>query len=290
MNIQNGVTVTLISLGLLTGCQSWPEPGKGGVSESRSSEDYYITEIGYDETSSTLQYQLSNARLRLDMLILKGAKSCLPATVRTTARLMSRAQREIDGELLDDAYGNLVVLSRSLQNMQSQLAYVTHHTPCANTEETTKQRLLANMVLNSLKLDIQFDLNNADISNAYTARVKNFSQRYKSLLALANTQLTIHITAHTDTFGDSNNNEDLAEQRAEAIKFLLLEQGIQTSAILVINNSEKSPLLLKDDAFSHGLNRRVELTVHKQNVLVTESINPSIKDWEQAAPKLFNQH
>ncbi len=290
MNIQHCAAATLISIGLLAGCQSWPEPGKGGVSEMRSSEHYYITEIGYDETSSTLQYQLSNARIRLDMLILKGAKSCLPASVRTTARLMSRVQREIDGELLDAAYGDLVVLSRSLQNLQSQLTYVTHHTACTNSDETTKQRLLANMVLDSLKLDVQFDLNNDDISDAYTARVNNFSQRYKSLLALANTQLTIHITAHTDTFGDSKNNEDLADQRAEAIKFLLLGQGIQTSAILVINNSEKSPLLLKDNAFSHGLNRRVELTVHKKNVLVTESLTPSIKDWGQAAPKLFDQH
>jgi len=146
------------------------------------------------------------------------------------------------------------------------------------------------MVLNSLKLDIQFDLNNANISGAYIARVQNFSQRYKSLSALTNAELTIHITAHTDTLGEPKHNEYLAEQRAESIKFLLLDQGIQATAILVINKSEKKPLLLKDDAYSHGLNRRVELTVHKNNVLVTDSTAPSIKSWEQAAPKLFAPH
>jgi outer membrane protein OmpA-like peptidoglycan-associated protein len=290
MNTHNCVAATLISLSVLAGCQSWPEPGKGGVSETRSSEHYYITEIGYDETSSTLQYQLSNARLKLDMLILKGAKSCLPASVRTTARMMSRVQREIDGELLDDAYGDLVVLSRSLQNLRSQLAYVTHHTACAKTEETTKQRLLANMLLNALKLDIQFDLNNADLSEAYIVRVNHFIQRYQYLLALTQAKLTIHITAHTDTVGNPKTNEALADQRAEAVKSLLLSLGIQSAVISIINNSEDKPLLLKDNTFSHGLNRRVELSVDKADVSTTNALSLPIKEWEQSAPKLFDQH
>lgn len=278
----------VIAISFLYGCQSWPDAGSGGVSEVRSSEQYYISEIGYDENVSTLQYQLAHSRLTLDMLIVKGAKNCLPASVRTTARLINRIQREIDGSLLDDAYGDLVILAESLQKMRTQLSYVTYSTQCASPTMSNSNQLLTEFALNTLKTEIQFDQNSYDISTAYSIKLEEFSAQYKTLTYLSKYPLNITIHAHTDTSGNAADNTLLASQRASAVKTALVSTDIYEHLIVIKNSADNAPLLRDDESFSHGLNRRVEVTVTRSpEYSYKHDVALPIKEWEQSAPILF---
>lgn len=280
--------LSVVAVSLLSGCQSWPDAGSGGVSEVRSSEHYYISEIGYDENVSTLQYQLAHSRLTLDMLIVKGAKNCLPASVRTTARLINRIQREIDGGLLDDAYGDLVILAESLQKMRTQLSYVTYSTQCASPTVPHNNQLLTEFALNTLKIEIQFDQNSSDISTAYAIKLDEFSDQYQTLKYLSKYPLNINIHAHTDTSGNAADNTLLASQRASAVKTALVSTNISEHLIVIKNSADNAPLLRDDESFSHGLNRRVEVTVTRSpEYAYKHDAAVPIKEWEQSAPMLF---
>ncbi|MFD2228757.1 OmpA family protein [Alkalimarinus sediminis] len=278
----------VIAAYILSGCQAWPEAGKGGVSEVRSSEHYYISEIGYAEDVSTLQYQLDHSRLTLDMLIVKGAKNCLPASVRTTARLMNRVQREIDGDLLDDAYSDLVVVAESLQKMRNQLSYVTYSTQCASHSAPKSDSLLAELALNTLKVDVQFDQSSAEISQAYTTKLNSFAQQYQTLASLTSYPLKINIHAHTDTNGSSVSNSELAHKRASTVKSALINADISEYAVNIVNSGDQAPLLNGDAIYSHGLNRRVEVSVSRVlDHANTGKATLPLKEWEQSAPMLF---
>lgn len=280
--------LSVVAMSMLSGCQSWPDAGSGGVSEVRSSEHYYISEIGYDENVSTLQYQLAHSRLTLDMLIVKGAKNCLPASVRTTARLINRIQREIDGGLLADAYGDLVILAESLQKMRTQLSYVTSSTQCAMPTVTHNNQLLTEFALKTLKIEIQFDQNSSGISTAYSIKLEDFVIQYLTLTSLSKYPLNINIHAHTDTNGNPVNNTQLANQRASAVKAALVRADISEHLIAIQNSADNAPLLSDDESFSHGLNRRVEVTVTRSpGYAYKHDAAVPIKAWEQSAPILF---
>lgn len=286
---KNQNVLPVVAICFLPGCQSWPEAGSGGVSEVRSSEHYYISEIGYDENVSTMQYQLAHSRLTLDMLVMKGAKDCIPASVRTTARLMNRIQREIDGQLLDDAYSDLVILGESLQKMRTQLRYVSNSTQCATPASPANNKLLTEFALNTLKIDIQFDKNSADISKAYGLKLNNFAQQYQTLADLTSYPLSISIHAHTDTQGSSARNIELANERASAVKSELITFNISQYAVIIANSSDNDPLLFADETYSHGLNRRVEVSVVRSPVdtAINNQAAP-VKEWEQQAPMIFD--
>ncbi len=289
MKFKANTLSVLLSTVLLTGCEIWPEHGNGGAAEIRSSHNYYVSEIGYSKEVTTLQRQLSNARLQLDMSVLQGALTCLPASVKSNATLINRVQRELDGELIEDAYADLVILSQSLQQLRNQLAYVSHHTECASADNTKETALLISSILSALTITIQFDLNDSQLSKEYQRQVQDFTQRYQKLQARIPKGLRIHINAHTDVTGSSSDNTALAEQRALSVQAALISAGISKTKITVINNSEDAPLLEKPGSFSHGLNRRVVVSVHRETASGGDDKETIIiKDWERQLPLLFS--
>lgn len=280
----------LLAASLLSGCEIWPDHGVGGVSEVRSSQNYYTSEIGFSKERTTLQRQLSNARLQLDMAVLQGALTCLPASVKTNAMRINRIQRELDGLLIEDAYSDLVILSQSLQQLQSQLAYVSHHTHCASAESAKDSELLTAIMLSGLTLTVQFDHDDSNLSAAYRTKLDEFSRQYQQLLTLTPQKLRIRIRAHTDKNGSTAGNDKLAQKRAHSVKALLLSTGIQQTALSIDNHSEQSPLLEASAPFSHGMNRRVELSIYPEQPSVPNQspYEPTaLKDWNKQVPRLF---
>jgi len=69
----------------------------------------------------------------------------------------------------------------------------------------------------------------------------------------------VKVVGYTDTSGPEAYNQYLAQQRAEAVKNYLAEEGIET--VEVEARGEENPIASNDDREGRQQNRRVEVTV-----------------------------
>ena len=71
----------------------------------------------------------------------------------------------------------------------------------------------------------------------------------------------IGIVGHTDTLGEKIDNLNLSQRRAEAVKDLLIQNGIPDRHIETTSHGEKNLLIKTGDNFAEPRNRRVEVVV-----------------------------
>lgn len=75
-------------------------------------------------------------------------------------------------------------------------------------------------------------------------------------------QRTLEITGHTDSQGGVDRNYKLGLKRAEALKQLLLNRGIQNERIMIYSKGESEPRASNDSEGGRSQNRRVEIVLH----------------------------
>jgi outer membrane protein OmpA-like peptidoglycan-associated protein len=75
------------------------------------------------------------------------------------------------------------------------------------------------------------------------------------------TPTEISVIGHTDTLGDEDANMALSKRRADAVKALLIEKGLDPDFIRATSHGEANPLIKTEDNVSEPRNRRVEVIV-----------------------------
>lgn len=71
----------------------------------------------------------------------------------------------------------------------------------------------------------------------------------------------VSVTGHTDTLGDAENNEMLAQKRAEQVSLLLISGNTRIENIEITSHGERNLLVHTSDNTDEPRNRRVEITV-----------------------------
>ena len=71
----------------------------------------------------------------------------------------------------------------------------------------------------------------------------------------------VQITGHTDRVGKVEDNDRLSMERAEAIRDVLIDNGLHASFIRVVGRGEREPLIPTPDEQIEPRNRRVEVLV-----------------------------
>ena len=71
----------------------------------------------------------------------------------------------------------------------------------------------------------------------------------------------VQVTGHTDRVGSLADNDRLSQQRAEAVRVMLLQRGIQASFLRAVGRGEREPLVPTTDEQPEPRNRRVEVIV-----------------------------
>lgn len=71
----------------------------------------------------------------------------------------------------------------------------------------------------------------------------------------------VSIIGHTDTVGAARDNDELGQQRAQAIASMIKAAGLKTSDITVTSHGEHNLLIATPDNTDEPRNRRVEITV-----------------------------
>ncbi|MEQ8443757.1 MAG: OmpA family protein [Alphaproteobacteria bacterium] len=72
---------------------------------------------------------------------------------------------------------------------------------------------------------------------------------------------TISLVGHTDTSGSNDYNDRLSLDRANNVRFMLIEMGVPASRISVEAKGESEPLEATGDGVRNPQNRRVEITI-----------------------------
>lgn len=111
-----------------------------------------------------------------------------------------------------------------------------------------------------------------DVNNVLAEKVIYFeydsdqiSADYQALIAhhgkylVSNSDMQVRLEGHADERGSREYNIALANRRAQAVRRLVLFQGVNANQVTVISYGEEKPVSLGHDNESWQLNRRVEL-------------------------------
>lgn len=85
--------------------------------------------------------------------------------------------------------------------------------------------------------------------------LKNVMSRYP--------EITVTVTGHTDNVGKPASNQTLSQKRADNIKKMLIDKGIDGSRIRAIGKGDKEPIASNKTKEGRAKNRRIEITIGK---------------------------
>ncbi len=87
--------------------------------------------------------------------------------------------------------------------------------------------------------------------------------------------LNLQVEGYTDSTGTAELNQRLSEQRANAVRDFLMQQGVNTQNMTAIGYGENYPVAANDTASGRQLNRRVELVVSGEVIGVKIGVPPT---------------
>jgi outer membrane protein OmpA-like peptidoglycan-associated protein len=103
----------------------------------------------------------------------------------------------------------------------------------------------------------KFPLNKYALSDDERAKLMDFANKLKT----DNRNVFIEIQGHTDATGTADYNMTLGEQRAEAVRLFLNQQGVALNRMDVISYGKTAPIADNKTKAGRAQNRRVNLVV-----------------------------
>lgn len=104
---------------------------------------------------------------------------------------------------------------------------------------------------------VKFGFDKWQLSPDNEAKLNELAQRLKA----ENKNVYIEIQGHTDAVGPANYNEQLGEERAEAVQRYLNAQGVPLNRIGLISYGENAPVAPNNSRDGRAQNRRVVIIV-----------------------------
>ena len=102
---------------------------------------------------------------------------------------------------------------------------------------------------------IYFDFDNSKLSEVSKSVLINFLDKNKNSVS------RFIILGHTDTMGSKEYNISLSIRRAEAVKEILLKEGIVEKNIAILGKGEEKTAVRTPDETKHPANRRAEVKI-----------------------------
>jgi outer membrane protein OmpA-like peptidoglycan-associated protein len=112
-----------------------------------------------------------------------------------------------------------------------------------------------NALLNSTVLN--FETGSAQLPAASAPQLQQAADRIKALPA----GTRIEIAGHTDNAGDANANLALSQHRADAVRDVLIQDGVNPSMLIAKGYGQTRPVASNETADGRAQNRRIEFSV-----------------------------
>jgi outer membrane protein OmpA-like peptidoglycan-associated protein len=134
---------------------------------------------------------------------------------------------------------------------------VTKGTITEEEVNRTFAQALAAQPPKSLKFILHFLANSTEITSESRSDLADL------LAEVARRQaVEVEITGHTDHLGQAATNDRLSQERAEAVRDMLMKSGLQASFIRTVGRGDREPLIpLQPGQKAEPRNRRVEVIV-----------------------------
>lgn len=111
----------------------------------------------------------------------------------------------------------------------------------------------------TISLYIAFPLNSADVPNAYDSEIREVADFMKEY-----PDTSVEIAGHSDSTGEADYNQQLSQQRAEAVADRLVQSfGIDRDRVAARGYGESEPIADNSTAEGRAQNRRVEARIEK---------------------------
>jgi len=107
--------------------------------------------------------------------------------------------------------------------------------------------------------DLKFESDSTKLTPDSVPTVKTLTAVLRAYPAV-----TVALEGHTDSTGDPSANKKLSLDRADAVKDIMVKDGIAESRITATGFGEENPVASNDTAQGRALNRRLELVVLKR--------------------------
>ena len=104
---------------------------------------------------------------------------------------------------------------------------------------------------------VKFPVDSAELSPEAQARLLDFVQKLKT----DNKNVYLEIQGHTDSTGPKPLNERLGEERAEAVRLFMNQQGVPLNRMATISYGQDAPVAPNTTREGRAQNRRVVLIV-----------------------------
>ena len=104
---------------------------------------------------------------------------------------------------------------------------------------------------------VKFPVDSAELSPEAQARLLDFVQKLKT----DNKNVYLEIQGHTDSTGSKSLNMRLGEERAEAVRRFMNQQGVPLNRISAISYGDEAPVAPNNTKAGRAQNRRVVVIV-----------------------------
>jgi len=104
--------------------------------------------------------------------------------------------------------------------------------------------------------DVLFESGKSELKSGAAGNLSNLAAFLKKY-----PERTVLIEGHTDSLGSDSFNQGLSQQRANAVKFSLVNQGIAANRLTATGKGESTPVSGNDSDLGRQQNRRVEVVI-----------------------------
>jgi len=157
--------------------------------------------------------------------------------------------RRINRELMAE------VSSLEKKMEEDKAAYAT--SVAALNRDLDKMLALQASTAKSQRLPIQFRTGSADIESQYEGELENIARVLRR-----NRDARINLTGFSDRRGDTSFNQQLSEDRVDAVQAFLLKAGVKRDQIISTAYGESQPLHLAETLENNFFDRRVLLEMN----------------------------
>lgn len=278
------VPVLSVFLLAVSGCSNWPSASSGGGDHfAIIAEPTYLAAMQH-ETHVALLAQSEVLDAQTELMVLQGAKRCIPAAIVQLRQQSLKVRRQLGGSLFTDAATDIAAFQHQIRQVRWRFDSIRQQTQCGLMSTTEPQvQSTTRALTNHVGLfTVLFDSNSATVGSGY--------QRHLQLVAelVKECQCELLINGHTDQQGNEEKNLSLSEQRVSAVEIIL--NGLGVKAINRLASGETEPLLTRfaDQPF----NRRVDIIILPRAVVnsdISESANPLLlRQWADAGISLMH--
>ena len=138
-----------------------------------------------------------------------------------------------------------------LRNIQQQISIEK----TSSDKNTSNVSIVTQNEKKEIMQIIYFDFDNSKLSEVSKSVLLNFLDKNKNSLS------RYIILGHTDTMGSETYNISLSIKRAEAVKDILLKEGIKEKTITILGKGEEKTAVRTPDETKHPANRRAEVKI-----------------------------